>query len=596
MVKDGPVIIQSDTTLLLDTHAPLFEEARDALLPFASLEKSPEHVHTWSLSPLSLWNAAQAGIDADSVCRTLDSYSRYEVPANVIRSIHDVMGRFGRVVMRADPGQPADTPLSMARLFLVVPEKRVRLELRSDKRLMKYLTEEPDGFSLALMDRGSVKLELMRALYPCRDEAPLISGASLPLALRTSTRSGGEFALRAYQKDAVRSFIGDKAPGSGYGTIVLPCGSGKTVIGMGVMAELSVNVLILTANSQAVSQWKAELIDKTDIDPALVGEYSGERKEIKPITVATYQILIWRPAKDAEYPHFSLFRARPWGLIVYDEVHLLPAPVFRVTAELQAVRRLGLTATLVREDGREREVFALVGPKRYDVPWKELEAKGWIAQAFCREIRVPLSDERSLEYAVAEKRAKVRLAGENPLKIGVVDELTRHHAGEGILVIGEYLSQLHDIAAYLQAPLITGKMPSAERIALYDRFRSGEIRLLVVSRVANFAIDLPDASVAIQVSGAFGSRQEEAQRLGRILRPKRRNSYFYTLVSEMTVEEEFSANRQKFLAEQGYRYQIERRDPARELPAGAGDSRVDVARDALRPGLGQGDAEDGAQA
>jgi DNA excision repair protein ERCC-3 len=586
MVKDGPVIIQSDTTLLLDTHAPLFEEARDALLPFASLEKSPEHVHTWSLSPLSLWNAAQAGMDAEAVCRVLEGYSRYEVPANVFRSIRDVMSRFGKVVMRADPHEDPAAPLSQARLTLRVPEKRVRLELRSDKRLMKYLVEEEEGFSLKLMDRGSVKLELMRALYPCRDEAPLVQGASLPLALRTATKSGNEFALRAYQKEAVRSFIGDKAPGSGYGTIVLPCGSGKTVIGMGVMAELSVNVLILTANSQAVSQWKSELADKTDIDPSLVGEYSGERKEIKPITVATYQILIWRPAKDAEYPHFSLFRARPWGLIVYDEVHLLPAPVFRVTAELQAVRRLGLTATLVREDGREGEV-ALVGPKRYDVPWKELEAKGWIAQAFCREIRVALSDERSLEYAVAEKRAKVRLAGENPLKIAVVDELIHHHSGEGILVIGEYLSQLDAIAAHLQAPLITGKTPSSERIVLYDRFRSGEIRLLVVSRVANFAIDLPDASVAIQVSGAFGSRQEEAQRLGRILRPKRRNSYFYTLVSEMTVEEEFSANRQKFLAEQGYRYEIERRDPSRELPAEAGSSRGAEAREALRPGDGE---------
>lgn len=570
MVKDGPVIIQSDTTLLLDTHAPLFEEARDALLPFASLEKSPEHVHTWSLSPLSLWNAAQAGMGPEEVVGVLDRYSRYELPANVSRFVRDAMGRFGKVVMRAAPECDPAAPLSDSRLRLDVPEKRVRLELKSDKRLMKMLSEDGEGFSLRLLDRGTVKLELMRLLYPCRDEAPLLPGERLPIALRRTTSSGREFSLRAYQREAVRSFVGSGAPGSGYGTIVLPCGSGKTVIGMGVMAELSVNVLILTANSQAVSQWKAELIDKTDIDPELVGEYSGERKEVRPVTVATYQILVWRPAKDAEFPHFSIFRARPWGLIVYDEVHLLPAPVFRATAELQAVRRLGLTATLVREDGREGEVFALVGPKRYDVPWKELEAKGWIAQAFCREIRVPLSDQRSLEYATAEKRAKVRLAGENPLKAAVARELVRHHCGEGVLVIGEYLSQLGELAALLEAPLITGKTPSSERIALYDAFRAGEIRLLVVSRVANFAIDLPDASVAIQVSGAFGSRQEEAQRLGRILRPKRRNSYFYTLVSEMTVEEEFSGNRQKFLAEQGYRYEIERRDPGSEIPAETG--------------------------
>ncbi len=578
MPTDGPIIIQSDTTLLLDTHAPLFEQARDALLPFASLEKSPEHMHSWSLSPLSLWNAAQAGMGPEDVCAILGRYSRYEVPANVYRWVRDAMGRFGKVVMKAytplggneAEGQaPAIVELSQARLRLEVADRRVRLELAGNKRLMKYLVEEDSGFSLLLLDRGTVKLELMKALYPCRDEAPLLEGESLPLALRHSCRSGADFSLRAYQLEAVRSFVGNKAPGTGYGTVVLPCGSGKTVIGMAVMAELSVNVLILTANSQAVRQWIAELLDKTDIDPALVGEYSGERKEIRPITVATYQVIIWRPDRDAEYPHFSLFRARPWGLIVYDEVHLLPAPVFRVTAELQAVRRLGLTATLVREDGRESEVFALVGPKRYDVPWKELEAKGWIAQAFCREIRIPLSDQRGYEYAAAEKRAKVRLAGENPLKIAVVEELAKHHSGEGILVIGEYLSQLADIAKHLKAPLITGKMASTDRMTLYDSFRSGELRLLVVSRVANFAIDLPDASVAIQVSGSFGSRQEEAQRLGRILRPKKINSYFYTLVSEMTVEEEFSVNRQKFLAEQGYRYEIERRSPEDSLPAPA---------------------------
>jgi DNA excision repair protein ERCC-3 len=574
MSQNGPLIIQSDTALLLDTHDPAFAEARDALLPFASLEKSPEHVHTWALSSLSLWNAAQAGMGADEICAVLEKYSRYDVPANVFTSIKDTMNRFGRVVMRAAQGMGAEADTldpSMARLYLDIKEKRVRLEILSNKRLMKYLLEEPDGsLSLALMDRGTVKLELMRSRWPCRDEAPMREGEPLSIGLRETTGRGKPFGLRAYQEEAVRSFVGDKQPGTGYGTVVLPCGSGKTVIGLGTMAALGVSTLILTANSQAVRQWIEEILDKTDLTPDQVGEYSGEKKEIKPVTVATYQILVWRPAKDEVYPHFGIFRSRPWGLIIYDEVHLLPAPVFRVTAELQVIRRLGLTATLVREDGKESEVFALVGPKRYDVPWKELEAKGWIASAFCREIRVPLDDEHGLHYAAAEKRSKVRLAAENPLKIPIVDELVHHHQGEGILVIGEYLTQLEALAKHLKAPLITGKMSNAERIDYYARFRSGELRLLVVSRVANFAIDLPDASVAIQVSGTFGSRQEEAQRLGRILRPKEINSYFYTIVSEMTVEEAFSANRQKFLVEQGYHYEIERRDPQLLLTEGEG--------------------------
>ncbi len=558
MPDQGALIIQSDTALLLDTHSPDFEAARDAILPFATLEKSPEHMHTWSLTPLSLWNAAQAGFSAEDVRAALERHSRYEVPSAALRRIESVMARFGKASML--PGKDG-------RLLLVPEDPRARAEILSNGRLMKLLSPEGDGFSLGLADRGNVKLELMKAGWPCRDLAPLAEGEHLEIALKDRTSRGAPFILRRYQADAARAFSGDLGPGTGFGTVVLPCGAGKTVVGMAVLERLRTNALILTANSQAVRQWIDELLDKTDIDPSLVGEYSGERKEVRPITVATYQILVWRPDKEGEYPHFSLFRSRPWGLIVYDEVHLLPAPVFRVTAELQAVRRLGLTATLVREDGREEDVFALVGPKRYDVPWKELESAGWIASAFCKEVRVPMPDERDMAYAAAAPRAKTRLAAENPLKLAVAEELVAHHAGEGILVIGEYLDQLGEAARALRAPLITGKTPSAERIALYERFRSGELRVLVVSRVANFAIDLPDASVAIQLSGTFGSRQEEAQRLGRILRPKERNSYFYAIVSESTVDEAFSANRQKFLVEQGYRYEIERIDPRADLPA-----------------------------
>ncbi len=558
MPDQGALIIQSDTALLLDTHSPDFEAARDAILPFATLEKSPEHMHTWSLTPLSLWNAAQAGLSAEDVRAALERHSRYEVPSAALRRIESVMARFGKASML--PGKDG-------KLLLVPEDPRARAEILSNGRLMKLLSPEGDGFSLGLADRGNVKLELMKAGWPCRDLAPLAEGERLEIALRDRTSRGAPFALRRYQADAARAFSGDLGPGTGFGTVVLPCGAGKTVVGMAVLERLKTNALILTANSQAVRQWIDELLDKTDIDPSLVGEYSGERKEVRPITVATYQILVWRPDKEGEYPHFSLFRSRAWGLIVYDEVHLLPAPVFRVTAELQAVRRLGLTATLVREDGREEDVFALVGPKRYDVPWKELESAGWIASAFCREVRVPMPDERDMAYAAAAPRAKTRLAAENPLKLAVAEELVAHHAGEGILVIGEYLDQLGEAARALRAPLITGKTPSAERISLYERFRSGVLRVLVVSRVANFAIDLPDASVAIQLSGTFGSRQEEAQRLGRILRPKERNSYFYAIVSESTVDEAFSANRQKFLVEQGYRYEIERVDPRADLPA-----------------------------
>jgi DNA excision repair protein ERCC-3 len=440
------------------------------------------------------------------------------------------------------------------------------------KPLGKLLVKTANGFLLKLVDRGTVKQELIRQGWPVQDEAPLVKGGDCDIRLRGESRSGKPFAPRDYQIEAARAVLGDGGPGTGYGVVALPCGSGKTIVGMVIMSLLKTNTLILTTNVAAVHQWIAELLDKTELSPEDIAEYSGGVKSVAPVTVATYQIITWRPAKNEDFPHFKLFRQRHWGLIIYDEVHLLPAPVFRVTAELQSVRRLGLTATLIREDGAEDAVFSLVGPKRYDVPWKELEGKGWIAEAFCTEIRLDLPQRLKIPYAVASSREKYRLASENPLKEEIVVQLTENHCDDQILVIGQYISQLESIAKLLKAPLITGKTPNAERERIYESFKRSEVRIIVVSRVANFAIDLPDASMAIQISGSFGSRQEEAQRLGRILRPKRpgvkpndftgtnignRNALFYTLVSRYTVEEDFAANRQKFLAEQGYKYSIQ---------------------------------------
>jgi DNA excision repair protein ERCC-3 len=411
---------------------------------------------------------------------------------------------------------------------------------------------------------------LIRNGWPVEDDAPLVKGEDLRISLRKESASGRPFAPRDYQIEAAKAVYGNGGAGAGYGVVVLPCGSGKTIVGMTLMSWLATNTLILTTNVAAVHQWMEELLDKTELCPDQIAEYTGDSKSVAPVTIATYQIITWRPGREADFPHFRLFRERPWGLIIYDEVHLLPAPVFRVTAELQAVRRLGLTATLIREDGAEDAVFSLVGPKRYDVPWKDLESKGWIAEAYCTEIRLDLPEKLKIPYAVASPREKYRIASENPGKEEIVRQLVENHGEDQILVIGQYLSQLESIARLLGTPLITGKTPNAERERIYNAFKRGEVRVIVVSKVANFAIDLPDASMAVQVSGSFGSRQEEAQRLGRILRPKGtqptgalregtagRNSWFFTLVSRYTVEEEFAANRQKFLAEQGYKYSIQ---------------------------------------
>jgi DNA excision repair protein ERCC-3 len=547
--NNTPLIVQSDGSLLLDVHDPGFAAARDDIAPFAELEKSPEHMHTYRISPISLWNAASAGLTEKEIEERLRRWSRFPVPDNVLFSVKDLLGRYGSIIL-----EPDDEP---GYLVLRIKSEALRRELTARREIMKLLIPRSDDFLVSLVNRGSLKSALIKINYPVDDRVPLKEGERTDIILRSATADGRDFTIRDYQIEAAESFHGGGLPGNGFGVIVLPCGAGKTIVGIKVMELLQTSTLIVTTNVAAVHQWIDELKNKTGLDSESIGEYTSAKKEIRPVTVTTYQILSYGQKQDPPFPHFAIFRARDWGLIIYDEVHLLPAPVFRVTAEIQAVRRLGLTATLVREDGKEGEVFSLIGPKRYDVPWKELEQKGWIAEAYCTEIRIDLPEEDRIPYATADKRKKYRIAAENTRKIEITRELTANHAGEGTLVIGQYIDQLTKIAAVLKAPLITGKTPNKERENLYRRFRSGELSVLVVSKVANFAIDLPDASVAIQVSGTFGSRQEEAQRLGRILRPKDRNSYFYSLVSRYTLEEEFALNRQKFLTEQGYGYHIE---------------------------------------
>lgn len=598
MRLDNPLIVQSDRTLLLDVHAPLADECRNELIPFAELERSPEHLHTYRLTPLSLWNASSAGFTPQDAVNVLQKYARYDVPQSVSLWITETAGRFGK--LRMIPGPCVEvksvktqdgTAVYEQYLYLVTKERPVFLEIKANPQAKKYLVpcaydenavsvktelsseEKNYCFSLKLTDRGTVKQLLLQSLWPVKDEIQLEDGEPLDFKLRSVTSAGKPFEIREYQNAAASALVGNKGPGTGFGTIVLPCGAGKTIVGMKIMDLLKTSTLIITTNISAVHQWIQELLDKTNLTEEQIAEYTGENKTIKQVTVATYQILTWRPEKDGPYPHFSIFRERPWGLIIYDEVHMLPAPVFRVVAELQAIRRVGLTATLVREDGCEGYVFSLVGPKRYDVPWKELEHSGWIATAECVEVRLDLPEEKEIDYAVSGARVKHRIASENPRKFEVAQEIINRYPQDKILVIGQYLEQLADFAKRLNAPIITGKTPNAERDKIYGDFRNGKIHVLVVSKVANFAIDLPDASVAIQVSGTFGSRQEEAQRLGRILRPKERMSRFFTLITRGTVEEDFGSNRQKFLAEQGYSYRIIRyttKDDLNELQEGIG--------------------------
>ncbi|MGH7897592.1 MAG: DNA repair helicase XPB [Candidatus Binatia bacterium] len=549
--SEAPLVVQSDRSILLETAHPRYEEARDSISRFAELEKSPEHIHTYRISPLSLWNAAAAGLGAAQILEALDRLSKYPLPQNVRFDVEDIVDRYGKLrLTREEDG----------RLVLRSDEDWLLEEISRLPAVAPCLDGAVDARSLAVKSgvRGALKQALIKAGFPVEDLAGYVDGAPLALALRSETKDGGAFALRHYQEEAVRLFHAEGSNRGGSGVIVLPCGAGKTIVGLGAMGKLETQTLILTANVSALRQWRDEILDKTSLTPDQVGEYSGHEKEIRPVTLTTYQLLTYRRGKGEEFLHFKLFLERDWGLIIYDEVHLLPAPVFRATAELQARRRLGLTATLVREDGGEDDVFTLIGPKRYDLPWKDLERQGWIATARCSEIRIPLSPEARRQYAVADARAKFRIASTNPLKRGVLAELLAEHKEDKVLVIGQYIDQLEEIAAETEAPIITGKTPQGERDVLYERFRGGDLNLLIVSKVSNFAIDLPDANVAIQVSGTFGSRQEEAQRLGRILRPKAgaNQARFYALVTRDSRDQEFAQNRQRFLTEQGYQYEI----------------------------------------
>ena len=546
----NPLIIQSDRTMLLEVDNPKFVLARNALSRFAELEKSPEHIHTYRISPLSLWNAATLGLTSDEIIRWLEEYSKYDIPQNIIYEIKEHISRYGKLKL----GMDGD------RLKLESTDKNIITEIWNHDAVRPYIDELLDDYTLLIdpSNRGHVKQSLIKIGYPVEDLAGYTDGAPMDVTLRDNALSGRKFEMRKYQKDAIDVFHAGGTSRGGSGVVVLPCGSGKTIIGIGVMAICAMRTLVLTTNITALRQWRDELIDKTTLTSDDIGEYSGETKDIKPVTIATYNILTYRKSKTQIFPHFSLFNREDWGLIIYDEVHLLPAPVFRYTAEIQAKRRLGLTATLVREDNCEADVFSLIGPKKYDVPWKDLEKQGWIAKATCTEIRIPLLENLRVKYAMAGIRKKYRIASENPLKIEIVRKLIDKHSDDLVLVIGQYLNQLEDIAKEFNAPIITGRVDNTERERLYSAFRRGEIKLLIVSKVANFAVDLPDANVAIQVSGTFGSRQEEAQRLGRILRPKKNNSCarFYSVITRETQDQDFSANRQLFLTEQGYSYKI----------------------------------------
>ncbi|PFG44347.1 DNA excision repair protein ERCC-3 [Isoptericola jiangsuensis] len=549
-MPDGPLIVQSDKSILLEVDHPASGAARRAIAPFAELERAPEHVHTYRLTDLGLWNARAAGHDAEQVVNTLIEYSRYPVPHALLVDVAETMGRYGRLTLHAHP---------VHGLVLESTDRAVLAEVLKSKRTTGLVGERIDDTSVVVhaSERGNLKQALVKLGWPAEDLAGYVDGEAHPIALSPVTHpvdpgeQAKEWAPRAYQQQAVDGFFH-----GGSGVVVLPCGAGKTIVGAGAMAQSSTTTLILVTNTVSARQWRDELVRRTTLTEDEIGEYSGARKEIRPVTIATYQVLTTK--RKGVYSHLELLDARDWGLIVYDEVHLLPAPIFRMTADLQARRRLGLTATLVREDGREDEVFSLIGPKRFDAPWKDIEAQGYIAPADCVEVRLTLPEHERMTYATAEPEDKYRLAACAPGKNRVVERIVADHPDDQVLVIGQYIDQLEELAAHLDAPLITGATTVKERQRLFGAFRSGEISRLVVSKVANFSIDLPEASVAVQVSGSFGSRQEEAQRLGRVMRPKAdgRTAHFYAVVARDTVDQDFAAHRQRFLAEQGYAYRI----------------------------------------
>jgi DNA excision repair protein ERCC-3 len=538
-VSDGPLIVQSDKTVLLEVDHPQANDARIAIAPFAELERAPEHVHTYRVTPLALWNARAAGHDAEQVVDALTTYSRFPVPQPLLIDVVDTMGRFGRLQITNDPAHG---------LVMATTDRAVLEEVLRSKKISPMLGPRIDDDTVLVhpSERGRLKQALLKVGWPADDLAGYVDGEAHPIALDEDGWN-----LREYQRQAAQAFWA-----GGSGVVVLPCGAGKTLVGAAAMAEAKATTLILVTNTVAGRQWKRELVARTSLTEDEIGEYSGEKKEIRPVTIATYQV-ITRKTK-GEYRHLELFDSRDWGLVIYDEVHLLPAPVFRMTADLQSRRRLGLTATLVREDGQEGDVFSLIGPKRFDVPWRDIEAQGWIAPAECIEVRVTLTDNERIGYATAEAEERYKLASTAPTKTAVIKSIVDKHRGEPTLVIGAYLDQLEMLGDELDAPVIQGSTRNKEREKLFDEFRRGEVSTLVVSKVANFSIDLPEASVAIQISGTFGSRQEEAQRLGRLLRPKGdgRQAHFYSVVSRDTVDTEYAAHRQRFLAEQGYAYRI----------------------------------------
>ena len=550
---ENPLIVQSDNTLMLETMGDRFAPARDALARFAELVKSPEYLHTYRITPLSLWNAAAAGVTVADVVGALTRWAKYPVPPNVPQNIRETMARYGRLVLRAE-GE---------RLVLEADTSPLMAEVRALKAARPFLGRRLDDTRnvVSTGHRGELKQALIVHGLPVRDLAGFRDGGRLEVELAPTLADGTGWSLRTYQTQAVDAFLAGP-PGTGEGgsgVVVLPCGAGKTIVGLTALARLGMKTLILCTNITALRQWRAEIIEKTTLTADEVGEYSGATKTVLPVTLTTYQMLTWRKSREDDFVHFGLFDEEDWGLVIYDEVHLLPAPVFRTVAHIQARRRLGLTATLVREDGHEGDVFALIGPKRFDMPWKDLEHQGWIATARCTEVRVALPDDLRLPYAVASDRDKFRVAATNPAKAGVAEELIARHPDGRVLVIGMYLAQLHDLAERWDAPLITGKTRQSERDSIFQAFRDGDVRVLVISRVGNFSVDLPDADVLVQVSGSWGSRQEEAQRLGRVLRPKKNGNqaWFYTLLSRDTVEQDFGEKRQLFLAEQGYGYSIE---------------------------------------
>lgn len=548
----NPLIAQSDLTVLLETASPRAQAAAGELARFAEIEKAPEHVHTYRITPLSLWNAAVAGLTADEAERTLTGYAKYDVAPSVIAEIADQMGRYGRLRLVRDH----DT----AALALVSDEPPLIEEVSRERSVAELLGARLDGNRVAvrLGDRGALKQALLRLGWPVADEAGFEEGAPLEGAELTAE-------LRSYQADALAAWWQDGSPAGGSGVLALPCGAGKTVIGLAAVVTASARTLIVCTSTSAVRQWIDEILDKTTLGEPQVGEWSGQRKQLRDVTVTTYQALTHADSTvdaDADllerHPNLALFDSHDWGVVIYDEVHLLPAPVFRATARIQAVRRLGLTATLIREDGREGDVFSLIGPKRFDVPWKELEALGWIAPAVCTEVRVELGDEQRMTYATSEPRQRHRVAATSPEKLPVLDQLLERHGDEQVIVIGQFVEQLREVAERIGAPLLTGRSAQSTRDELFSQFRAGTLPTLVVSKIANFSIDLPEASVAVQLSGQFGSRQEEAQRLGRLLRPKQdgAQAHFYSIVARDTDEIRFARNRQRFLTEQGYTYRI----------------------------------------